>query len=136
RLALAPLAVLIAVIGWSGVHERFAGVAEVARYGFFGITKEDGAEQITPELIQHLAARDGEIYFVGDSQVFLIQVPMTRLKYRTVFDIDTREKPSAIEAWMGVSQRPADASIFVNPDENERLARTYGIPELPPEYRR
>jgi hypothetical protein len=136
RLALAPLAVLIAVIGWSGVHERFAGFAEVARNGFFGITKEDVAEQITPELIQHLAARDGEIYFVGDSQVFLIQVPMTRLKYRTVFDIDTREKPSAIEAWMGVSQRPADASIFVNPDENERLARTYGIPELPPEYRR
>jgi hypothetical protein len=59
---------------------------------------------------------------------------MSRLHYRTVFDVDAKPGESAIDAW--AEGAPADATRLVDPNELRRFNQTYyGIPELPAELR-
>ena len=68
------------------------------------------------------------IALVGDARAFLYPVPMSRLRYRTVFDVDVKSGETSAEAWLeGV---PATAEKIVDTNELARFARTYyGIPE-------
>jgi hypothetical protein len=69
---------------------------------------------------------------VGDAKAFLYPLPMTRLRYRTVFDIDAKPDEPLIESWLGGPARP-EASILIDPPEIARLSMTYyGIPALAP----
>ncbi|WP_428937390.1 ArnT family glycosyltransferase [Fontivita pretiosa] len=71
---------------------------------------------------------DRPIVLVGDAQAFRWPVPMSRLRYRTVFDVDARPDQSVIDAWIG-PDAPRDAIIIVDPASLRRFARTYwGIP--------
>jgi hypothetical protein len=66
---------------------------------------------------------------VGDANAFVYEMPMSRLHYRTVFDLDVRGR-DPITAWQD-GYPPGVRSI--NYDELRRFARTYyGIP-APPE---
>jgi hypothetical protein len=78
-------------------------------------------------------AGEGIIALAGDARAFIYSVPMSRLHYRTVFDVDIKPSQTLIDAW---TQDAGDADVIVvDPLELERFARTYyGIPPLPPEF--
>jgi hypothetical protein len=65
---------------------------------------------------------------VGDANAFLYQIPMSRLHYKTVFDVDTSDPKKTIEQdWL--AGMPEDALVVRDADELKRFARTYyGIP--------
>jgi hypothetical protein len=67
---------------------------------------------------------------IGDAYVFLYQIPMNRLHYKTVFDVDTSDpSKSIIEDWL--AGMPPDALKWPDVEELRRFARTYyGIPPL------
>jgi hypothetical protein len=67
---------------------------------------------------------------VGDARAFLYQIPMSRLHYKTVFDVDTSDaKQSIIEAWL--AGMPTGARMWVDEPELNRFSRTYyRIPAL------
>jgi hypothetical protein len=68
------------------------------------------------------------IVLAGDAQAFRYPVPMSRLRYRTVFDVDARPGQSVIDAWID-EDVPDDAVIIVDPESLRRFAQTYwGIP--------
>jgi hypothetical protein len=70
---------------------------------------------------------------VGDVAPYFYQLPMSRLSYRTVFDVDTSDASrSVVEDWLGGSDAPQPGRVIViDPGELERLSRTYyGIPPL------
>jgi hypothetical protein len=70
---------------------------------------------------------------VGDACAFWFQVPMTRLRYRTVFDVGPpAPSGSAVQQWLGGSEAPeAGRVIVISPGELQRLSRTYfGISPL------
>jgi hypothetical protein len=70
---------------------------------------------------------DQPIVLVGDAKAFLYQVPMSRLHYRTVFDVK--------EKWIDDSQ--PGAIVIVDPNEIKRFAASYeGLPAIPPEFLR
>jgi hypothetical protein len=77
--------------------------------------------------------KDGEsLDLVGDASAFWYQIPMSRLHYKTVFDVDTSDSNQTIEeAWLkGMPTR--DAVVWRDVDELKRFSRTYfGI--RPPE---
>jgi hypothetical protein len=70
---------------------------------------------------------------VGDARAFLYQVPMSKLSYRTVFDVDVKPGQSIVDAWLaGQSGSPM---IVIDPSELERFSKTYhGIPPLPADF--
>jgi hypothetical protein len=70
---------------------------------------------------------------IGDACAFWYQIPMARLHYKTVFDVDTSDpSKSIIEDWL--VGMPRDALPWLDrsaADELGRFARTYyGIPAL------
>jgi hypothetical protein len=71
---------------------------------------------------------DHAVDLVGDAGAFWYQIPMSRLHYKTVFDVDTSNHNQSIEQdWL--SGMPRDAVIWRDKDELKRFARTYyGIP--------
>lgn len=77
---------------------------------------------------------DATLVLIGDAKAFWYQRPMTRLKYRTVFDVDARAGASAIDAWRGPGLHPPDEWLLVDAEELRRFEKTYrGIPAPPPE---
>jgi hypothetical protein len=83
-----------------------------------------------PQPVQDaLKQPDRPIALAGDARAFLFQVPMSRLSYRTVFDVNVEPSESVVDAW--TRGAPADALIIVDPNELRRFTQTYrGIPEL------
>jgi hypothetical protein len=85
-----------------------------------------------PPEVKTAAMQDKPLILVGDAKAFWFDIPMSRLRYRTVFDVDTSNGRPTIAAWMEGTKDLSDANVVVDPGELERFSRTYkGIP-LPP----
>jgi hypothetical protein len=74
------------------------------------------------------------VALIGDAKAFLYQIPMSKLKYRTVFDVDATNGQTLIDAYAG-PQTPGEW-LVIDPDELERFERTYHpFPSVPPEIK-
>jgi hypothetical protein len=75
----------------------------------------------------------GDLCLIGDARAFVYEIPMSRLHYRTVFDLDASQHPGdVIAAWMqGFPIRHPGATLYIDYDELRRFARTYGTPPPP-----
>jgi len=84
-----------------------------------------------PDLLKQVP-QDSPIILVGDADAFwFYQIPMTRLRYRTVFDVDTTDR-GVIDAWAGPPESRKGAWMLIDPDELERFEKTYQpMPPLP-----
>jgi hypothetical protein len=95
---------------------------------------EDLSSIAVPQPFADQIAKGGLVTLVGDARAFVYTIPMSRLHYRTVFDVDAEPGESVIDAW--AAGAPADATRLVDPNELRRFNQTYyGIPELPAEWR-
>jgi hypothetical protein len=127
------VAVVMSVVTVRHLHHRLVYFADLGREGLFGIVD---LSIMIPEELERMYDERSVVALVGDAGAFFYQIPMDRLMYRTVFDVD----PFAddfIEAWLG--EAPAvgrgDLLLVIHPMEVERLHRTYyRIPVLPETY--
>jgi hypothetical protein len=84
-------------------------------------------------LVLENVPEDAPVDLVGDARAFMYPVPMSRLRYRTVFDVNAKPDQPIVQAWLGSAPRD-DAYILVDPIELRRLSATYlAIPNLPPD---
>lgn len=66
---------------------------------------------------------------IGEGQAFYYDIPMKRLYYRTVFDVDAQPGESARQAWSNGWPVDPNINVIVNESELERFHQTYfGIP--------
>jgi hypothetical protein len=74
---------------------------------------------------------DRVVVLVGDGNPFWFSsIPMSRLRYRTVFDVDAHGR-GPVEAWCDwIEPLPSDAVIVIDPMELDRFSQTYGTPPL------
>ena len=71
------------------------------------------------------------VNLIGDARAFWYPLPMSRMKYRTVFDVDGKDPLDIVQAWEGRTL-PADAWLVVDPSELDRFEQTYwGLPPVP-----
>jgi hypothetical protein len=126
--AMSIVILLAAGIGWSAVYSPLARITrDPVRSAFIGV--QNFSFMIPPELTA-MENADKQVGLVGDAGAFLYQIPMSRLHYRTVFDVPGNVD-DPIEAWVG--KVDANWLLVINPSEVERLHRTYWkIPALPP----
>jgi hypothetical protein len=73
---------------------------------------------------------------VGEARAFWYPLPMSRLRYRTIFDADTSGGRDVLEAWTAGWPPKRSEWILIDPRELERFSRTYQpFPEFPKERR-
>ena len=93
-----------------------------------------GFETLSAFMVPEIATKlpdDVTLALVGDAKAFCYQRPMSRLRYRTIFDVPGGD--DAIAAWLG---GPPDGTtrVLVDPGELARFARTYrNLPPAPPD---
>jgi len=67
---------------------------------------------------------DESLDLIGDAGAFWYQIPMSRLHYKTVFDVDTSDPTKSIDqTWL--AGMPKDTVIWKDESEMKRFARTY-----------
>jgi hypothetical protein len=74
---------------------------------------------------------DATVDLVGDACAFFYQIPMSRLHYKTVFDVDTSDlSKTIVDDWL--AGMPPTRFVYIDADELRRFAKTYyGIPPAP-----
>jgi hypothetical protein len=122
---------VMAVVGFCvlNLHPmRFPLVRQLAAKQALGAEQLGALVPIDPDTLPP----EGPINLVGDAQAFLYSgVPMTRLRYRTVFDVPPPAKDGDwLTAWTG-GERNGTALVF--PGELLRFKRTYVDVPSPPE---
>lgn len=130
-LSIPIAAILVARVDWRGVAGAavFCAGLSLLILGrrIADVSPALGAQDLQSLLPQNVAdaldQTDRPIVLAGDAQAFLYQVPMKRLHYRTVFDVDVLPGRSAVDAW--TAKAPPGAVIIVSPSELRRFARTY-----------
>lgn len=136
RLAIVIFAVMLSLPAWLRVNEilsdRLEAAGELA--GF-----QELSSFLSPEVSQHVQA-GSKLAFVGEAKAFLYTLPMTHLRYRTVFDVDVTNARDAIDAWLGPDAEAVRATHYVVIDrlELERFSKTYlknmpPLPAMPPD---
>jgi hypothetical protein len=127
------LLITSAALSWHGMYARLiVTTRDPLRSALIG--RQDLSFTIPEELLE-MRDDNKQVGLVGDAGAFLYQIPMTRLHYRTVFDVPANGS-DPIDAWVG-PQAKGDPNwlLVVNPTEIERLHRTYiGIPALPDDW--
>jgi hypothetical protein len=133
RVALALIVVVAAGVGYARLHGTLTGRPHASELMTL-IGYEDLSGVAVPQAFADEIAKGGSVALVGDARAFVYTIPMSRLHYRTVFDVDAKPGESVIDAW--AEGAPPDATRLVDPNELRRFKRTYyGIPELPAELR-
>lgn len=127
RWPVMGLAVAITCLGPILAGHRLAERLEQTGIGAESIVGIPSLNYMTPfDTPEQVAGRP--IYLVGDARAFYYA--FEDVHYRTVFDVPPGE--GALPAWLGdaTEDAPGDAWVIVDPAEVERLARTYGTPQL------
>jgi hypothetical protein len=127
------ITLLAAGLGWAGVYGPLAyWTRDPDRVQLIG--RQDLAF-MTPDALSDMTNTNKQVGLVGDAGAFLYQIPMSRLHYRTVFDLPG-DVDNPIDAWLG-PQAKSDPNwlLVINPTEIARLHRTYrNTPALPREW--
>jgi hypothetical protein len=129
-----------AAISFANIDSRLEFFCDLGRKGLFGI--HDTNFVFSGELPPGIDP-NRPIALLGDAGAFLYQIPMSRLKYQTVFNVPaTDSQPAELRAlladWFGPDAilGSGDWIIILNPSEIERLSRTYRhVPGLPADYK-
>jgi hypothetical protein len=91
----------------------------------------ESLQWLTPDIVNEKVPADATLVLVGDAKAFLYQRPMSRLRYRTIFDADTSNGRGVIDAWAG--DNPPGDWLLITPDELKRFESYQPFPPLPPE---
>jgi hypothetical protein len=111
--------------------------------GLLGMTRVHGKLRANPQIFQTMGLQrltlltpladvtlrdDERLILLGDARAFLYDVPMSRMQYRTVFDVPAGRSE---DDWMrGFDEVPGKTIVLVDPSELRRFSRTYR--NLPP----
>lgn len=139
RECFALVVALAALSGLYRLNDKIADVDERAlaatnwRAGVFQLAGIEDLSIFTP--LSSGTPNGKHVVLVGEAQAFLYGVPMSRLHYRTVFDVDVRPDQSIVDAWKAVA--PTDnAIIVIDPGALRRFHLTcHGIPIAPADVR-
>jgi len=92
----------------------------------------DDLSDFTPGDALKIIPANAKIALIGDAKAFLYQIPMSRLSYRTIFDVNSGANPNLIDAFAGPKPAGQKQWLLIDPDELKRFEKTYQpFPPLP-----
>jgi hypothetical protein len=121
---------LIAVYSFVILNMRFAGMRKIAEQPALGVENLTWLVQVPQQIDVEKLPADRPVILVGDAQALLYSnLPMTRLRYHTVFDVPAPDGGDWLDKWTQGER----GTILVFPGELERLRKSYMNLPLPPE---
>jgi hypothetical protein len=125
NLALTCGLLLQAGFGLLNLHERLRdslGVRDgVDRSALIGL---EHYQPVLEEKLKGALEGTGHLSLVGESRAFMFEMPMSRLHYRTIFDVDARGR-DPVDAWFDGFPRKEGDTVLIDYEELRRFARTY-----------
>ena len=116
------LIVVMALAGFLILNDRYSLVRKAAEQAAFGVEDLTWLVKLPPEIEIEKLPADRPIILVGDAEAFFYSgIPMTRLKYRTVFDVPGAAGGDWLNKWTG----GARGTVVVFPGELSRFKKTY-----------
>jgi hypothetical protein len=130
RLGL-PAVVVTILIGIVTLNLQFLTSQRRDAIAYIGI---DDLSPLAPIELDKVIPPDAKLVLVGDAKAFLYQMPMSRLSYRTIFDVNAEANPDLIDAFAG-PKRPGEKQwLLIDPNELKRFEQTYQpFPPVPAE---
>jgi hypothetical protein len=128
--AISALLVLAAAgMGWVGVYRPLTEITHDPHLtALIGVRGD--LSFFLPAELSDVKNSDMQVGLVGDAKAFLYQIPMTRLHYRTVFDVPA-DTEDPISAWVNPEAKgDPNWLLVIDPAEIERLHQTYW--KIPP----
>ena len=119
----------------SGVAGSGGGLIQPA--GYFQPLGTEDLHWLTPEAVDPAKLPpDVMLVLIGDARAFNYQIPLSRLRYRTVFDVKS-DASNLVDAWAGSDKQLPGEWRVIDPAELRRFRKTYfGLPPLPAEGER
>lgn len=122
RIAVVGASVVSAAIGWVWIGKILIDFPpSVGIESYEAVLR---ASVLPEDVASNIFENNRPVVLVGEAQAYMYSIPMSRLHYRTVFDVLEWIDPSA----------PPESLLVLSPVELRRLSRTYtNLPEIPPE---
>jgi hypothetical protein len=104
---------------------------KVAKIAGIGVLGRENLELLCPMDLTRLGPQV-QLDLLGDARAFWYQIPMSRLYYKTVFDVNTSDpRQNIADSWLAGMPR-VGALVYTDNDDLARFAATYwGIGRLP-----
>ena len=134
----AAAVIIMAIAGFVGLHIAFTRSVEASQ-AYAGLFRLRDFSELTPTQLADIEKTGGKLALIGDAQAFYRPLPMSRLEYRSIFDVVVPPGKNIVDAWLGrdLDELRRDHYILLNPGELNRLSSTYyGIPPVPPQWQR
>jgi len=133
--AMLPISILTLLIGCVALHIDMTMTSTRPWSGVVVLLGDDEffptSKILTPPALQSLP-QGVPVALVGDARAFMYQIPMKRLRYRTVFDVDDSNGKSFFDAMAGPPE--PEQVLIIDPNELRRFEKTYQpFPKVPPE---
>jgi hypothetical protein len=130
-IVAASLAGVVVIIGlWVQVPRHASLVWPLAQSGALGVEDLRWVAEIRSGINLDSLPADGPIILVGDAEAFSYSgIPMTRLCYRTVFDVPPAPDGDWLKAWTGDEK----GTVIVSPNDLRRFKKTYFDVPTPPQ---
>jgi 4-amino-4-deoxy-L-arabinose transferase-like glycosyltransferase len=125
-LTAAMLAILLAIFGTLSITWKIRGVEQRLAPYQIRLSSLIGLPSLR-DFSKLPMTDDGKtVELVGEGQAFVYDIPMSRLYYRTVFDVDAQPGDTAEKAWRrGWPPDGTDVGVIRNESELERFHQTY-----------
>jgi len=136
-ITAATIAVM-AIISFIGLHIAFNQSVNDS-HAYQGLVRLRDFTELWPAQLADIEKTGGKLALIGDAQAFYRPLPMSRLEYRSIFDVVVPPEKNIVDAWLGrdLEELRKDHFILLNPGELNRLSSTYyGIPPVPPQWQR
>jgi hypothetical protein len=127
----ASLAGVVVIIGLVVQVPRYASLVwPLAHNGALGVEDLRWLVEIRSGINLDSLPTEGPIVLVGDAEAFTYSgIPMTRLRYRTVFDVPPAPNGDWLKAWTGDEK----GTVIVSPNDLRRFKKTYFEVPTPPQ---
>src|SRR6185503_21100791 len=129
---------MMAIASFIHLHIAFNQSVEVSHV-YEGLVRLRDLSDLYPPELADIEKTGYKLALIGDSEAFLRPLPMSRLEYRSIFDVVVPPGKNIVDAWLGrdLEELRKDHYILLNPGELNRLSATYyGIPPAPPQWQR
>jgi hypothetical protein len=127
-------AALMVFVGITGAASKLDSInrrhlsATQGKTGIWSFLGFDGIDRAIQPALDELPP-DATLVLIGDAQAYGYRRAMSRLRYRTVFDVHAQDGDSIIDGWLGRKRAENDV-LLVDPAELERFSKTYW--QIPP----
>jgi len=99
-LITAGTVAVVAIISFVGLHIAFTQSVNDS-HAYQGLLRLRDFTELWPAQLADIEKTGGKLALIGDAQAFYRPLPISRLEYRSIFDVVVPPEKNIVDAWLG-----------------------------------